>query len=113
MSNQWQKSRRSFIKKGDHWCYYYGCTFWAYGAARNCITRWKTEPSEKKFSANDQVNIAVIGMGIMGFSNLATSLQIPGVKLVGVCDLYTGRLRPLPKNFTERNYIPQKIIAKF
>lgn len=47
---------------------------------------------DKKYTANDQVNIAVIGMGIMGFSNAETSVQIPGVKLVGVCDLYTGRL---------------------
>ncbi len=47
---------------------------------------------EKKFAANDKVNIAVIGMGIMGFNNLSTSVQVPGVKLVGVCDLYTGRL---------------------
>ena len=28
----------------------------------------------------------------MGFNNLGTSLQIPGVKLVAACDLYTGRL---------------------
>lgn len=50
------------------------------------------EREVKKFGPNDQVNIAVIGMGIMGFNNLGTSVQIPGVKLVAACDLYTGRL---------------------
>jgi predicted dehydrogenase len=46
----------------------------------------------KTYGANDQVNVAIIGMGIMGFNNAHWTLQVPGVKLVGVCDLYTGRL---------------------
>lgn len=48
--------------------------------------------NKKRYAANDQVNVAVIGMGIMGFNNLRTTLNVPGVRLVGVCDLYTGRL---------------------
>src|SRR5258708_3481410 len=60
---------------------------------RNKIVELRPDPPQKKtFAANDQVNLAVIGMGIMGFDNLSTSVQVPGVKLVGVCDLYTGRL---------------------
>jgi predicted dehydrogenase len=47
---------------------------------------------QKKFSANDQVNIAVIGTGIMGNNNLQTALKVPGVKLVAAADLYSGRL---------------------
>lgn len=47
---------------------------------------------EKKFAANDAINIAVIGMGIMGNNNAASSLQVPGIKMVAACDLYTGRL---------------------
>lgn len=63
----------------------------------------------KKYAANDQVNIAVIGMGIMGFSNLEISMQVPGVKLVGVCDLYSGRLDRTKELygkdvFTTKNY---------
>ena len=46
----------------------------------------------KKFSANDQINLGVIGMGIMGNNNTRTALKVPGVKLVAVCDLYKGRL---------------------
>lgn len=48
--------------------------------------------SERKFTANDQIKIAVIGLGIMGNSDLKTSLKVPGVQLVGACDLYSGRL---------------------
>jgi predicted dehydrogenase len=48
-------------------------------------------------------------MGIMGFSNTETSLQVPGVKLVGACDLYTGRLDRTRERFgkdifTTKNY---------
>ena len=55
------------------------------------------------------MKIAVIGAGIMGFNNLRTSIQVPGVKLVGVCDLYSGRLERSKELFgkdlfTTRNY---------
>ena len=33
---------------------------------------------ENRITANDQVNIACIGMGIMGFNNVKTALQVPG-----------------------------------
>jgi predicted dehydrogenase len=46
----------------------------------------------KTYGANDQVNVAVIGMGIMGFSNAEVSSLVPGAKIVAACDLYTGRL---------------------
>jgi len=48
--------------------------------------------AEKKYSPNDKVRIATIGMGIMGFNDTRTALACPGVELVGCCDLYTGRL---------------------
>ena len=47
---------------------------------------------QKSEAANDQINIAVIGMGIMGNNNARTALKVPGVQLVAVCDLYAGRL---------------------
>lgn len=49
-------------------------------------------PYERKITADDNINIACIGMGIMGFGDTKTALKVPGVKLVGVCDLYDGRL---------------------
>ncbi len=44
------------------------------------------------FSANDQIQIGLIGAGIQGTFDTLTALQVEGVKLVAVCDLYTGRL---------------------
>lgn len=46
---------------------------------------------ERKITSNDNINIAAIGTGIMGFNNLASSLKVPGVQLVAACDLYKGR----------------------
>lgn len=91
MPNHSQKSRRSFIKKAIAGAIITGVPSGLSAQHDNTLTL-DTPQYKNKFSANDQVNIAVIGMGIMGFNNLATSSQVPGVKLVGVCDLYTGRL---------------------
>jgi len=44
------------------------------------------------YSANDQINLALIGCGIQGIYDTRTALQVDSVKLVAVCDLYTGRL---------------------
>lgn len=48
--------------------------------------------AEKSVSSNDNINVAVIGMGIIGFRNAKTFLKIDGIKLVACCDLYQGRL---------------------
>lgn len=92
MSGIEKKSRRNFIKKA------FGTAILT-GAAPSLLMarpeKFVTLPTTKlpsRSSANDQVNVAVIGMGIMGFNNLETTVQVPGVKLVGVCDLYSGRL---------------------
>jgi predicted dehydrogenase len=47
---------------------------------------------QKRVSPNDKIRIATIGMGIMGFNDTKAALTVPGVELVGVCDLYKGRL---------------------
>jgi len=57
----------------------------------------------------DNVNIACIGMGIMGYNDVNTALRVPGVKLVAACDLYRGRLERAKEMygsevFTTRNY---------
>lgn len=44
-------------------------------------------------SVNDRIQVAAIGMGIMGFNNCGTTVKVPGVKLVAACDLYTGHLK--------------------
>ncbi len=64
---------------------------------------------QKKYSSNDTVRIAGIGMGIMGYNDVNDALKVPGVELVACCDLYDGRLahaKELYGNnlFTTRHY---------
>ena len=51
----------------------------------------RTYPSSK-YSLNDHVNLALIGSGIQGIYDTTSALRVDGVKLIAVCDLYTGRL---------------------
>jgi len=43
-------------------------------------------------SANDRIQIATIGVGGMGMGDTRYALNVPGVQLIGVCDVYDGRL---------------------
>lgn len=67
------------------------------------------------YSANNQVNLALIGAGGMGVEDSQTALQIPGVRMVAVCDLYDGRLEAAKARwgkdiFTTRDY--REILAR-
>ncbi len=44
------------------------------------------------FTSNDQLQIATIGMGIIGFADTQTALNVPGVSLVAAADCYDARL---------------------
>ena len=44
------------------------------------------------FTANDNINLALIGTGIQGIYDTTSALRVPGIKLVATCDLYSGRL---------------------
>jgi len=62
-----------------------------------------------RVSANDNINIALIGVGGMGTQDTLTALKVPGVKLVALCDLYDGHLEEGKKKwgadlFTTRSY---------
>lgn len=51
---------------------------------------------QKKFTlqpagANDKINIALIGAGLMGQGDMNTALEHPGVEMVAACDLYDSR----------------------
>lgn len=45
----------------------------------------------RRYSPNDQVQLAVIGAGGMGVADSRTALSVPGVTMVAACDLYDGR----------------------
>ena len=65
---------------------------------------------DEKVSANDNIQIAVIGAGGMGTADANTALKIPGVKLVAACDLYDGRLEAAKERwgkdiFTTKDYL--------
>jgi predicted dehydrogenase len=46
----------------------------------------------RPISANDHIQIALIGAGGQGQGDTKTAVQVPGVKLVAVADCYNGRL---------------------
>lgn len=69
----------------------------------------------EEFSANDQINLGLIGSGIQGIYDTTQALRVAGVQLVAVCDLYSGRLdraKELWGNdlFTTRDY--RKLLAR-
>jgi predicted dehydrogenase len=93
MANQSSKSRRSFLKKALGTAIITSAAPAVFGGSKHQILELPENPlSKTKYSVNDQVNVAVIGMGIMGFSNAEWSAKVPGVKIVAACDLYTGHL---------------------
>jgi predicted dehydrogenase len=64
---------------------------------------------QKKISANDHLQIALIGAGGMGTADANTAITLPGIKLVAACDLYDGRLADAKKKygndiFTTKDY---------
>lgn len=102
-----ENSRRRFLKKALGTAVITSTATPIHARSKSIIP--SRQVPQKKYGPSDQVNVGVIGMGIMGFNNLRTTLQIPGVKLVGVCDLYTGRLERSRELFgkdifTTRNY---------
>jgi predicted dehydrogenase len=104
MDNIGKSNRRRFIKK---------LTGTALGAAvgASAFASQKVEilkpinHQHQSYGPNDQVNIAIIGMGIMGFNNAYWSLQVPGIRLVAVCDLYSGRLERAREKFGKDLFI--------
>ncbi|MEO8663377.1 MAG: Gfo/Idh/MocA family oxidoreductase, partial [Bryobacteraceae bacterium] len=65
--------------------------------------------------ANDKIQIALIGAGGMGSGDAGYALNVPGVKLVAVADIYSGRLTRAKERwgndlFTTRDY--REIIAR-
>ncbi len=83
-------SRRKFIRQLGTATIAAPFAGWAAGNASKVETRHI--PYTKHFSSADELRVAIIGFGIMGSRNAQTLLQVPGIKLTAVCDLYKGRL---------------------
>jgi len=76
---------------------------------------WLQDEPARSVSANDHIQIALIGAGGQGQGDTKTAVQVPGVKLVAVADCYNGRLehsKELWGNdiFTTRDY--SEILAR-
>ncbi len=105
-----EKSRRSFISKvakGVIGATIMPSIITAKDRQRNLVALTR---SQQNFSANDQVQVALIGAGGMGTADTNTCITVPGVKLVAVCDLYDGRLADAKKRwsndlYTTRDYL--------
>ena len=59
------------------------------------------EETSKPISANDHIQIACLGTGGMGQGDTETALEVPGVKLVAVADIYDGRFAEAKEKFGE------------
>jgi len=73
------------------------------------------EEPARPVSANDHIQIALIGAGGQGMGDTKTAIQVPGVKLVAVADCYDGRLARSKELwgedvFTTRDY--REILAR-
>jgi len=87
------KSRRSFIKKTVLGTGLISSSPLLFSRTHNQRLLLESRSyASTKFSANDNINLALIGSGIQGIHDTNTALRAPGVKLVAACDLYTGRL---------------------
>ena len=69
----------------------------------------------KPLSANDKVQIALIGAGGMGTGDVQSALAVPGVEIVAAADVYEGRLTRAKERwgnhlFTSRDY--REVLAR-
>jgi predicted dehydrogenase len=63
----------------------------AAGSGMHMLAQAPREPGQP-VSANDHIQLALIGAGIQGQGDTGWAVQVPGVKLVAVADCYDGRL---------------------
>lgn len=97
-------NRRTFVKVGS---------MAAAATSLNVLAEPQQAPAQK--SANDTIQLALIGGGIQGQSDTHSALEVPGVKLVAVADCYDGRLAHCKELwgqdvFTTRDY--REILAR-
>jgi len=77
-------SRRQFIHLGSG-------ALAATTVAKNILQPRVLSASPRPVAPSDTIRFASIGTGIRGCEHLEASLSVPGIKCVGVCDLYDSR----------------------
>ena len=107
-------SRRTFMKLAA------GTTIAAGGSKVFLLSPAQAQtsgPSEKATSVppSDRIQVATIGLGGMGNTDTRTALEVPGVELVAVADVYDGRLARAKELygkdlFTTRDY--REVLAR-
>jgi predicted dehydrogenase len=78
-------SRRDFLRLVTS-------TATAAAAATHALGQEKADDRCKKVAASDRIGLALIGAGGQGMGDTRVALEVPGVELVAVCDVYDGRL---------------------
>lgn len=84
-------SRRSFLRKSSLLSAGLAAGPFLFSAQSNRLSLTRYYPGQS-FSANDNIQLGLIGCGIQGIYDTRAALEVPGVRLTGVCDLYAGRL---------------------
>ncbi len=90
-------------------------TFLKTTAATTILAPAAYAQENKKISANDMIQMAVVGIGGQGTSDIKAALELPGVKMVAAADVYDGRLKRAKEAFgndvfTARDY--REILAR-
>ncbi|MEM8928392.1 MAG: Gfo/Idh/MocA family oxidoreductase [Bacteroidota bacterium] len=104
-----RSARRSFIKKASMASAAMSTSPYLISASQGARLFLAPREYTGSFSANDQINLGLIGSGIQGIYDTRAALSVDGIKLVAACDLYQGRLdraKELWGNalFTTRDY---------
>jgi predicted homoserine dehydrogenase-like protein len=86
------KTRRSFLKKATLGSAAITSAPYIFASSYQQKLILSKDYRNENFSHNDHINLGLIGSGIQGIHDTTTALKVDGVKLVAVCDLYTGRL---------------------
>ncbi len=87
-----KQSRKDFLKKSALGFAGLSMAPFAAKAAAGSMHQLQPRKWNDLFSANDNIRVAAIGMGIIAHYNVRTALQVPGVELVAVADVYDSRL---------------------
>lgn len=100
MSKQSNKSRRNFLKK-------LGGSAAAMASIPTAFVSAQPQnfyilKRKSRIPANDRINLACIGMGIMGFGDVNTALGQEGIEFIAAADCYKGHLTKIKEVYGDQ-----------